>query len=83
MVDTDHTGGPLFRSVGREHVELKTGFIAVVGLLGVDFHGLRVRAIVNTLIGGWVGEANVPVGVGNHRFCITICTPDGGVVISE
>ena len=83
MVDTDHTGGPLFRSVGREHVELKTGFIAVMGLLGVDFQGLRVRAIVDTLIGGSIAKANVPVGVGNPRICIRICTPDGGVVISE
>ena len=64
-------------------MELKTGFIAVMGLLGVDFQGLRVRAIEDILIDGSVGEANVPVGVGNHRFCITICTPDGGVVISE
>ena len=77
MVDADHTGGPLFRCVGREHVELKTGFIAVVGLLGVDFQGLRVRAIVDTLIGGSIAKANVPVVVGNHRFS------DGGVVISE
>jgi hypothetical protein len=48
-------------------VELKEVMDAGVGLLRVDFQGLRVDIVPDTLLGVPVDEEDVPVGVGGPR----------------